>query len=189
MTKNHILPDRKEAQKKVSHLKQTADDELHSWQKQWTASGALRATTLGFVGGLRSTVPLTVLDWTRRQNPAPSNDIEKFLDSSLARVILNTLAAGELVGDKLPITPSRISPAPLLARLGVGAIVGMSIFRRTRQPLVLGAILGTAGAGVGTVAGYYVRNAISSSTKAPQWLLGLAEDALAFGLGFLAVKR
>ena len=133
--------------------------------------------------------PLALLDWTRKQNPAPTNGFEQFLDSPASRILTSSLSAGELVGDKLPITPSRISPAPLAGRLGLGALAGASIFRRYRQPLIAGAILGALGAGAGAVAGYYARDAIASKTKAPQWMLGLAEDALAYGLGFLAVKK
>jgi uncharacterized membrane protein len=163
--------------------------EILALQQEVTGPVALRAVTLGFVGGLRSMAPLTLLDWTRKQNPAPTNSFEQFLDSPASRVLTSSLAAGELVGDKLPATPSRISPAPLLGRLGLGALAGASIFRRYRQPLVVGAVLGALGAGVGAAAGYYTRDAMASKTKAPQWMLGLAEDALAFGLGFLAAKK
>jgi uncharacterized membrane protein len=182
---------RKRGERGLAAIQESADslrDEVASLQEEITGPVALRAATLGFVSGLRSMAPLALLDWTRKHNPSPTNNFEEFLDSPVARVISSTLSAGELVGDKLPITPSRISPAPLIGRLGVGALAGMSIFRRYRQPLVVGALIGAAGACAGTFAGYYTRDTIASSTKAPQWLLGIAEDALTFGLGYLAVK-
>jgi uncharacterized membrane protein len=173
----------------LEHSAQAVREEVQAIQQEVTGPVALRAVVLGFVGGLRSMAPFAVLDWTRKQNPEPTNSFEQFLDSPTSRVLINSLSAGELVGDKLPATPSRVSPAPLLGRLGLGALAGASVFRRYRQPLAAGAVLGALGAGVGAVAGYYARDAIASKTKAPQWLLGLVEDALSFGLGFLAVRK
>jgi uncharacterized membrane protein len=148
-----------------------------------------RAVTLGFVSGLRSMAPFALLGWTKGQNPAPTNDLEHFLDSPAASFMTSTLASGELLGDKLPNTPDRLKPGPMAGRLVIGGMAGLSIFRRYRQPLILGAVLGALGAGAGTYIGYYARQSIADSTRTPQWLLGLAEDGLAFGLGFLAVKK
>ncbi len=167
---------------------QAAATEVSSWQ-QVTASMALRAAGLGFVGGLRSLTPQALLNWTRADDPPPDNQFESFLESTPARILLNSLAAGELVGDKLPFVPSRLSPPPLLGRLGLGMLAGVGVARRYRQPVIAGAVLGGLGAGVGSVAGYYARDAIASRTKAPQWLLGLAEDGVALGLGFLILRR
>jgi len=167
---------------KVPALVETLRDEV-SWPV------VTRAVTLGFVSGLRSMAPFALLGWTKGQNPAPTNDLEHFLDSPAASFVTSTLASGELLGDKLPNTPARIKPGPLAGRLVIGGLAGLSIFRRYQQPLVPGAILGALGAGAGTYIGYYARKSIADSTRTPQWLLGLAEDGLAFGLGFLAVKK
>ena len=189
MAKHRLRANGERALEAIQDSAQAAREEVSSLQQEITVPVALKAAMLGFVGGLRSMTPNALLNWTRKQDPAPTNEFEQFLDSSTARILLSSLSAGELVGDKLPATPSRISPLPLLGRLGLGALAGASIFRRYRQPLAAGAIIGALGAGAGAFAGYYARDAIASKTKAPQWALGLAEDALAFGLGFLAVKR
>ncbi len=189
MAKRHVGASEGHTLETSQDAVQTAGEEFRSRQEELTAPVALRAVTLGFVGGLRSTAPFTLLDWTRKQNPPPTNTLEEFLDSSSARVLLNLLSAGELVGDKLPGIPSRISPAPLLGRLGLGALAGLSVFRRYNQPLFLGAVLGALGAGAGALGGYYARAAVAEATKAPQWLLGIVEDGLAIGLGIMAVRR
>lgn len=148
----------------------------------------VRAAALGFVGGLRSMTPFALLDWTKGHNPEPRNTFEQVLDSPLTRIVTSLLASGELVGDKLPQTPSRLSPGPLIARLGVGALAGLSIARRYRRSLLIGALLGAAGAGAGAAAGYYARSALVKATNIPDPVVGVLEDGLAFGLGTLIVK-
>ncbi len=147
-----------------------------------------RAATLGFVAGLRSMTPLAWLSRTSKLDPVPTNAAEEMLDSPTARIVTSMLASGELIGDKLPFIPSRLKPGPLTGRLLIGGIAGMQICRRYHQPLLVGAILGAASAGAGSFAGSYVRSKLSASTKIPDFLLGLAEDGVAVGLAWLAVR-
>ncbi len=147
-----------------------------------------RAATLGFVAGLRSMTPLAWLSRTSKLNPEPANAAEEALDSPTARIVTSMLASGELIGDKLPIIPSRLKPGPLTGRLLIGGLVGMRICRRYHQSLVVGAILGAASAGAGSYAGNYVRTKLAENTKIPKFALGLAEDGLAMGLAWLAVR-
>lgn len=148
----------------------------------------VRATTLGFVTGLRSMTSFALLSWLQADKKAGSQDpVVVFFDYPAVRLITALLALGELVGDKLPIIPSRLSPGPLTGRLVIGSLAGMSICHQVRQPLALGALLGAAGAGAGSFAGYYGRTALAKATKTPQWLWGVVEDGLAVYLGSLAV--
>ncbi len=112
----------------------------------------IRAALLGFVGGLRSMTPFAMLNRTRELDPPPNSTIEQILTSPVTRTITDLLASGELVGDKLPQIPNRISPVPLLGRVGLGALAGMSICRRYQQSLLLGALLGAVAAGAGYIA-------------------------------------
>jgi len=82
----------------------------------------LRPLLLGVVSGARSQLGLAVLAWSpsRRRDPAPLR-----LLRARAGCAGSVLAvAGELVADKLPRTPSRLSPPVLGGRLAVGALVG-----------------------------------------------------------------
>jgi uncharacterized membrane protein len=153
-----------------------------------TAIVYVRAATLGFVTGLRSMTSFALLSWLQAgDNSDPQDPVEAFLDYPAVRLITALLALGELVGDKLPIIPSRLSPGPLIGRLIIGALAGMSICHQARQPLAFGAFLGAAGAGAGSFAGYYGRTTLAKATKIPQWLWGIGEDWLAIYLGSLAV--
>lgn len=154
-----------------------------------TKDMALRIVALGFVAGLRSMTPFALLQRTRERDPEPTNDLERFLDSTALQTITTLLATGEVLGDKLPFIPSRTSKGSLIARISIGGLAGMSLARRYQQPLVLGAALGAVGAGVGSYAGYYSRSVIQNVTGIPGWILGLVEDAIALRLGTLAIEQ
>jgi uncharacterized membrane protein len=63
---------------------------------------------------------------------------------------------GELIGDKLPQTPSRLAPAGYISRLTLGAVSGAILARRAGRagiPTVIAGAFGAAGAAVGTRSG------------------------------------
>ncbi len=149
----------------------------------------VRAAILGFATGLRSLIPFALLSWLQGDNDSKSKDpVETLLDHPAVRLITALLALGELVGDKLPNTLSRLKPGSLIVRLVIGSLAGMSICRQYRQSLILGALLGIGGAGAGSFVGYYGRTTLAKATRIPQWLLGIAEDGLAIYLASLAVS-
>lgn len=156
--------------------------------KDNTATPYARAVLLGFVGGLRSMMPFAMLNRTSELDSTPEEPLEQLLSSPGARVVIDLLASGELVGDKLPLAPSRIKPLPLLGRIGIGALAGLRICRRYQRPLLAGALLGAVAAGAGSYAGYYARTSLTKTTGLPGPLWGLVEDGAALGLGYLAVK-
>jgi uncharacterized membrane protein len=147
-----------------------------------TASSSIplpvRSALLGVLSGGRSMTPLAMLalfhdrgslkgawqDWPVLRSPA-------------GRAALALAAAGELIGDKLPMTPSRTKPLPLLGRIGTGAIAGAAIgtlggpdgWRR-------GAALGALGGLVGSFAGAFLRSA-GAKTGLPDIVVALVEDA------------
>lgn len=135
---------------------------------------------IGVVAGLRSLLAPAVLTWTARK---------KFVNRSFpfAGVVsrpvskkMIKLAAGELLADKLPFTPNRISPGPLAVRLASGAACGAAVSFLARQSAKEGALLGGAGALAGAFGGYYARRSFSRSY--PDFAVALVEDALAVAL-------
>jgi uncharacterized membrane protein len=154
------------------------------------ASAYVRATALGFVGGLRSMTPLALLSQLRSEGEdASSSNLVGYLNSPAARIITGLLAAGEIVGDKLPATPSRLSPGPLGGRIVIGALAGWIFCQQSRQSPVLGALLGAIGAGSGSAAGYYARSWLAKVTKWPDPVFGIVEDLTALGLGYLVTRK
>lgn len=149
----------------------------------------LKAGLLGFVTGLRSMTPLALLNWTRRVGVDADSTIEQFLDAPASRVVSSMLAVGELVGDKLPMTPSRLAIGPFLGRITIGAIAGAAICQRSRVSPVIGAAIGATTASVGSAAGFYARKSLGKIKFVPNVVWASAEDAIALGLGYLATRK
>jgi uncharacterized membrane protein len=150
----------------------------------------LTAFGLGFVAGLRSQTPLALLSQAAVRHPDRVAGTPFHL---LARRPVATLLSlgilGELVIDKLPFVPDRISPAPLLGRIVFGAVAGAVVLAEARGPLPVGGALGAVGGFLGSHAGYRLRGWLSQRLKLPALLGGLAEDGLALVLGQLLLSE
>jgi uncharacterized membrane protein len=147
-------------------------------------SPPVRAGLLGFVTGLRSQVPVALLAVESAQgrfDPGTGRLARRFASTE---GVLGTVVAlgGELVADKLPVTPSRLTPGPFLQRLATGAAVGAAVHYDAGRSRTLGALLGAAGAGAGAFTGARTRILLADRTTLPGPLLGAAEDLLAVGL-------
>ena len=152
-----------------------------------TSSVLVRPLLLGVVTGLRSQLGLAVLAWSEpgAWNPAPV----RALRSRAGRAAVGLAASGELVGDKLPSTPSRLTPPVLGARLAVGALVGaLAADTADRRSLLRAGATGMAGAAAGSYAGAAYRKAAVARTHTPDLPWALVEDAVAAALAATAVK-
>jgi uncharacterized membrane protein len=91
------------------------------------------------------------------------------------------LAVGELISDKLPLTPDRTSPGSLIVRALSGAICGYAVCGRdrTQKDKWRSAAVGASAALAASWAGCAFRK----NTKLPKLVAALAEDAVAMGLG------
>lgn len=92
---------------------------------------------------------------------------------------LQWAAAGELLLDKAPFTPSRTRPLSLIARMliGAGSVVALA---PPRQPIAGPAFL-AAGAALGSSFALARLRAIAPGGSS--WVTAFAEDALAASLG------
>ena len=148
-----------------------------------------RALLLGVVSGLRTQVPVALLAVEAQRgnfDPGAGRLARRFAspEATLGAVLA---AGGELIADKLSVTPDRTDAGPLLGRLVAGAVVGAAVHYDAGQPRALGALAGAAGAGVGSVAGARVRAALADRTNLPQPLLGAVEDLFAVGLALAVI--
>ena len=153
-----------------------------------TSDPLLRPLLLGVVTGLRSQLPLAVLAWS--QPPSPADPVRlRALRSPAGRVAAGVAAAGELVMDKRPQTPSRLEPAVLGGRLASGALVGvLAAGAVDRRGKVAAAAAGVAGAAAGAYAGAAYRKALPARTHTPDLPWALAEDAVAVTLATATVR-
>ena len=150
-----------------------------------TARVVVRAIALGGVAGLRSMLAPALLSskLARKSPDSAAGKIAAALAEPPVALTLKALSAGELVGDKLPKTPSRIAPLPLAARALSGALVGGAVFGTARRPLWAGALLGAAAAVGAAYGGYHLRKMADEKFSLPDPVIALIEDAIAVGVG------
>jgi uncharacterized membrane protein len=142
---------------------------------------------LGFVAGLRSQLPNAVL---AARGLEPTSGPLALLGSPAGRRAAYLAAVGEIVADKLPATPSRVSPGPLIGRLVSGALAGATLAsaRGARgRALVLPTLVGGAGAYAGSWAGYAARRQAVRDGGLPDIVVAVVEDAAAVGLAAVAL--
>jgi len=149
-----------------------------------------RSALLGFVAGLRSQLPLALLAAAANRG-AFAKDATGPLRLLRSRWVLAgsvTAAVGEMIADKLPFTPSRLQPGAFVGRVVFGAVAGAALARGAGRPFVPGAIVGALGAGAGTYAGHNTRQELDRLTGWPDPIWGGVEDAVAIGLGVVAIE-
>ncbi len=146
---------------------------------------------IGTFSGSRSVSgPALVVEYLRWYRPAASRHFPfNLLASTPAATLSKAGAVLELVGDKLPMTPDRISAAPLAVRSLSGAIAGGLLAAIEQEPPLAGALLGSAAAVASTYCAYYGRTWLGKRLPVPDALLGLAEDALVYGSGLRWLQR
>ncbi|SFS18820.1 Uncharacterized membrane protein [Agrococcus baldri] len=145
-----------------------------------------RSLVLGIAGGMRSLTPLAVVALTPGAVPP-----WPLLERPWGKAALVALAVGELVGDKLAATPSRLSPPALVGRIGAAALAGAALGAGTgrRGAVARAAGVAAAGALLGAVGGYWGRRGIVEGTGMPDPAVALLEDAAAIALSRAAATR
>src|SRR5579864_4522438 len=79
---------------------------------------------LGVVTGMRSMTAMAVLCWFAYRGDLPLDGTwASWAGKLLTAIIFTVLALAEYVADKLPKTPNRSAPGPLLIRLLMGGLV------------------------------------------------------------------
>ena len=143
-------------------------------------SWLLAIPLLGFCTGLRTLTPIAVgcLFVYFHHLPVP-HGWAYWTTYPATIIIFCVLALGEYIGDKLPNTPDRTAPFPLIARIVFGGLVGALAATGLKGPAVEGIVLGVIGAVLGTFTGFYVRRYLVERTGWPDWTIAVAEDAFA----------
>jgi uncharacterized membrane protein len=144
---------------------------------------------LGLATGLRSLTPIAMLCWFALLGYLPVRETWASWTAHPASVIVfSLLALGEYIVDKLPRTPNRIAPGPLVARLIFGGLVGAICATALRGPGLEGALLGIFGALVGAFGGFTVRRDLVEYLGSRDWPVALAEDLLTLACSAFALR-
>lgn len=150
-----------------------------------------RPLALGFVTGLRSQLPIAVLAWRQARGELPEGirGPGRILRRRGSATLLALAAAGEMVADKRPLTPSRLDPGSFTGRLSLGAGAGAGVATAFGGSRLLGGVLGAAGAASGSWAGAHYRRWAAEHTGVPDLACALCEDAAAVTLALVATRR
>jgi uncharacterized membrane protein len=151
----------------------------------------LQAAGLGAVSGLRSLMPAatvaTRLSAGDQDAATSGNLVRRLLGNPAIARGLRWGASLELVGDKMPFTPSRTTALPLVGRAAWGALVAVAWTDARRPKDIAAAALLGGGAAVGAAfVGYELRRrATVGRGGVGKFVAGALEDLLALATVFL----
>jgi uncharacterized membrane protein len=149
----------------------------------------LRTAILGFATGLRTTWGVASLSLHASREPRGFKGTRfGWLAYRPVAAMFGLLAAGELVGDKLPIVPARVAPIPLLGKVQFGSLVGSATFTEADAPAWQGALIGATCAVAGAFAGYNYRTRTARALGVPDLPVAIIEDAATAGLAAAALS-
>ncbi|HEY0307300.1 MAG TPA: DUF4126 family protein [Acidobacteriaceae bacterium] len=142
---------------------------------------------LGVFNGCRTIIPTAILCWFAWTGHLHAEGMWfAFLAHPVAVAIFTMCAASELVADKLPGTPSRLQAPLLFARLCAGAFAGAVLASAIFAGIRNGAMLGTSGALLGAILGYWLRTQTVIRLRLPDYTVALTEDLIVI-VGSIAV--
>ncbi len=141
--------------------------------------------TLGTLAGMRtmSAPAIASHNLSHNQSRQLTGSPLKFMQSAQAAIVFKALAAGEIIGDKLPNTPNRTAVAGIVGRCLSGALAGACIYRATGNNALTGAFLGSITALGATFGSFYLRKSITEKTHIYDPVCGAIEDVLVIGTG------
>jgi|tagenome__1003787_1003787.scaffolds.fasta_scaffold19371400_1 uncharacterized membrane protein len=96
---------------------------------------------------------------------------------------------GEILTDKLPITPSRTGLLALLGRVASGGLVGAAAFLSEDRHAATGASLGSSAAVVAAFAGENLRALVVERMGISDPVVAVAEDAVVLLVGSRATSK
>jgi uncharacterized membrane protein len=144
---------------------------------------------LGLVTGMRTFTPMAVLCWFAYEGHLSVDGTWAAWTAKLVTAIVFTvLALGEYVGDKLPKTPNRTAPGPLIARLAFGGLIGAIVADGLNGSGIEGVILGMVGVAVGAFGSFLVRRDLVRRFGCADWPVALVEDVSAIVGAVLAMS-
>lgn len=125
--------------------------------------------------------------------PTGPRQPERALGQPWVKGLLGLVALGEIVGDKLPATPSRLAPPALVGRLGLAGATALLV-ARAREPGPT--IPPSAPVAVGVAVGASLASAFfghawrgcAATAVGRDWPGAVAEDVVASALAVLATR-
>lgn len=154
-------------------------------------TAAARAAALGLIAGMRTFYAPAVLTHLYSRHPGQElhNSPLEFMQSITTSKVFKVLAAGELIGDKMPAAPNRTAIPGLVGRALSGILTGAVVYKAADKHPVVGGLIGGAAAVASTFGCFFLRKALVKSTTIPDPYIGALEDALVIGAGIAFVRN
>lgn len=139
-----------------------------------------QVVALGALAGMRTFSAPVVANAILRKHPSQklSGSPLGFLKSDKAKYGFRFLAAGEMIGDKLPNTPNRTGAPGLIGRCLSGALAGAGTYKATGNQAYVGAVIGSFAALTSSFGCFYLRRFAVAKSKLADPVIGGIEDAL-----------
>jgi uncharacterized membrane protein len=134
---------------------------------------------LGFITGMRTLTPITVLCWFGWMGLLPLDPWAMWAGKLPVAIGFTLLAAVEYTADKYGRSPRPTRPAVLTLRIVLGGLVGAIIATSLDAPTSEGIILGVLGALVGAFVAYELRHQLTRRIGCKVWHVTVAEDIFA----------
>jgi len=140
---------------------------------------------MGMIAGMRSMAAPAIVSDYLAQRPWRGLIGLPFSLLSVRKIsqVLKLFALGEMIGDKIPGVPHRISFPALLGRGLSGIVVGATVGAVRGNNRNISAIAGGLAAIAAAYGSYHLRIAASKHLQVPDPVIGAVEDALVIGSG------
>jgi uncharacterized membrane protein len=143
---------------------------------------------IGILSGLRALSPIAVICWVALLHRLPLSGWATFASYKVSVGVFSLAAVGELIGDKLPKTPSRLKQPGFSVRIVTGGLCGLLLANAASFSWIAGALLGAVGAIAGAYLGYFVRHRITETFSIADLPVALVEDVICIGGSLFVVS-
>jgi uncharacterized membrane protein len=143
---------------------------------------------LGFMTGARTMMPMAICCLFAYRHHLWLYDTWAFwMMKPITFYVFVACAVGEVIGDKLPMTPNRTAPALLISRVAFGGLVGALAATGLEGSAPEGIFLGAVSALLGTFLTYHLRHWLTHQQGIKDLWVAIAEDCIVLGSSILAL--
>lgn len=143
---------------------------------------------IGILSGLRALSPIAVVCWVTLLHRLQLSGWATFAGNKISVGVFSLGAVGELIGDKLPKTPSRLKQPGFSVRIVTGGLCGLLLANAASFSWIAGALVGAAGAVAGSYIGYFARRGVTEKFSIPDLPVALLEDVICIGGSLFVVS-
>jgi uncharacterized membrane protein len=157
---------------------------MRSYQKPvWQTLG------LGAVAGVRASAAPAIANYYSNGYQPSSLRIVRFVQSPLTSIAISLLSAAENKRKKTVKIADDLDMRQLALHIASGAFAGAAIFRKNKQSVLKGMVIGGAAALITGIAGFYLRkHADKLPDVIPQFTTAF-EDAFAYSSGVKLLNK